>query len=1014
MKLRSVFLALCLLLFPLAAGAQFYTSGDEPPQDWMQLTTEHFIIIYPVGYSYDEVLKYAQALERFTPVVGVSSGMEPVKYDWGKMPVLLHARTNQSNGSVAWAPKRMDLYTLPEAAGSLSMPWIDQLAVHELRHVSQMQLGYRGIFKPINYIVGEMWNGSLAGIYSDKSILEGDAVVAETALSESGRGRQAAFLEYYRTAFREGDWRNWYRWRYGSYKYPAPDYYALGYMWISGMRYFRDIPDYTDRYYDFLVRRPWFMSKLTRTTKRFTGEKFKDVFRGITEQYDSLWHAEDLALGPFTEGRQVTPEPRLGTDYGNLVLVDDRLYGVVDGKASASTLISIDTDGSTRRIRPFSSKAGKLVADDARRRIYWAENVPDVRWTMAGRSIIRYCDYDTPARQTDLTVDGRMYNPAPSPDGNLVAVTSYPVEGGSRLVILSADDGSSLWESDCPGFQLTESAWFDGRIYGIGISDDGGFGLWSHPGDGPGEWTPVLEPSFQQVEDLGAEDGYLTFTSDRNHLQQLYAYYPETGVCQQLSNVRGGGTDFIAHGDSLIYVSQTIMGRMVFKGPLESPCPAEYGDVPTWIIPDAMAEQELEMQAIMPETRPFEVTDIKPYYPQTHAIRFHSWAPIWFDYDQISSFSGDFSFSTASPGVTGVFQNTLGNLYGWVGYSAHPDSYDSEGPWRHTGHLKINYSGLWPVIEANLTFNDHAAIQYGYQLYNGDEPHTTGWLMDGPNFTASVSAWVPLTFNKGGYLRGLVPKVSFGISNNRLNTSVVKFDKTDCFELLSNPAVFTGAEERENVMMKSLAASVRGYVVESRGESQPYPRYGIGAETGVFLRPGMTRVFSPAVYGYTYGYLPGFAPEQGLRLNILGEYLFTGDNMFPEIRVNCAPRGFGSGVADYLAGESPVHLRIGADYAIPLYLGDIDRLAPMLYIRNFLLVPHVDASLFGTNFLGSAGFDLTANLSTLLSLPFGGTIGFELDYLYGGRVPELMETKLLGDTIGNLPLSISLIFNMDI
>ena len=1019
MKLRSALIALCLLLFPLSAGAQFYTSGDEPPQEWMQFSTEHFIIIYPASYSFTEVLKYAEALERYTPVAGVSSGMEPGKLQWGKTPVLLHTRTNQSNGSVAWAPKRMDLYTLPEAKGSLALSWVDQLAVHELRHVSQMQLGYRGIFKPINYIVGEMWNGALAGIYSDKALLEGDAVVAETALTQSGRGREASFLEYYRTAFREGDWRKWSRWRYGSYKYPTPDHYALGYMMISGMRCFYDIPDYTDKYYDGIVRRPWPLGKLNRASKRMTGLKFKDSFRSIMEQYDSLWRAEDLSMGPFSEVRQLTPEPRLGTDFERLVFAGDRLYGIMRGKASAATLVSISQDGSVKDIRPFSYSAGKLVADDVRRRVYWAENITDKRWSMAGKSIVRYFNFDNPAKQYDLTSEGRLYNPAPSPDGSVVAATSYPVDGGSRLVVLSADDGAPLWESDCPGFQLTECAWLGGRIYGIGIADAGGFGLWSHPADGPGEWTQVLEPSFQQVEWLAADGNRLVFVSDRSHLQQLYAYYPATGACEQLTNVPGGGTEFKQAGDSLIYASQTRLGHLLFKTPVESPRPVDFGDVTPWTIPDEMAAQEAEMQAQTAAEKPyvFNPDDIspEPYYRQTHALRFHSWAPIWFDYDEITSFSGDFSFSQASPGVTGVFQNTLGNLYGFIGYSAHPDSYDTDGPWRHSGHLKLNYSGLFPVIQADVSFNDHAAIQYGYQLYNGEEPRTTGWLKeDVPFVSASVSAWVPLYFNKGGYLSGIVPKVSYGISNNSLNTSVVKMDTPDGFEILYNPPVFRCAEERENVFMQSFAASVRAYTMESRGSSQPYPRFGIGAETGYFMRPGLAGVFSPSVYGYVYGYLPGFTRVQGLRLNVLGEYLFVGEKMFPEIRVNCAPRGFSSAAADYLAQETPLHVRFGADYAIPVYVGDIDLFGSLAYIRNFLIVPHADASLFGPNFLGSAGVDITAELAHLLTLPFEGSLGFELDYLYGPRVPELQDAKVLGNNLGNLPLSIQLIFNMDI
>ena len=49
-------------------------------------------------------------------------------------------------------------------------------------------------------------------------------MAAETGLTMSGRARSADFLGYMRLAFSEGDWRNFYRWRYGSFKHFAPDY----------------------------------------------------------------------------------------------------------------------------------------------------------------------------------------------------------------------------------------------------------------------------------------------------------------------------------------------------------------------------------------------------------------------------------------------------------------------------------------------------------------------------------------------------------------------------------------------------------------------------------------------------------------------------------------------------------------------------------------------------------------------------------------------------------------------
>ena len=92
--------------------------------------------------------------------------MAPGGLQWGRTPVILHPFNPYSNGSVAWAPKRMDLYTHPEPYGSIPLSWMTQLTVHESRHVAQMQLAYRKPFRWVNYLVGEMWPGAVSALFT--------------------------------------------------------------------------------------------------------------------------------------------------------------------------------------------------------------------------------------------------------------------------------------------------------------------------------------------------------------------------------------------------------------------------------------------------------------------------------------------------------------------------------------------------------------------------------------------------------------------------------------------------------------------------------------------------------------------------------------------------------------------------------------------------------------------------------------------------------------------------------
>ena len=1005
MTVRRILLALFLLL-PVRAFAQFYLPGDEPRGRWEQIETPGYRIVYPEVLPPEEVLKYAQALEKYNPVAGLSAGMTPGQYHWGKMPVILHAYTPLSNGSVAWAPRRMDLYTTPEAYSPLALPWVDQLVIHEQRHVAQMQFGYRSYLRPLNYIVGEMWNGAAAGLFADKSFLEGDAVVAETALTNSGRGRCADFMNYYRVAFDNGDWRNWDRWRYGSYKYPSPDHYALGYMTISGMRCFYGIPDFTARYYDGLLRNPFPLGKLGRTSKKLTGLKLKDSMRRIMEENQKIWEAEDSQNGPYANAIQVSAQPRLATDYGSLIYAGGVLYAIKSGKAQAAELISLSPDGKERVIRPFASNCSSLYYDQVKGRLYWSETVADARWDLSGESIIRYLNLEKPSRLYDLVTGGRYFSPCPSPDGSLLSATLYPVSGGSFLAVIDADEGSVLWKSPCP-FQLTETTWFDGSIYALGV-DEGGIGLWRHPADGPGEWIQVLAPLPCQADNLGASESALQFESDRSGLRQLYSYDPSSGVLLQESNIKYGGTDFVEVGDSVYFVSQAPMGKMVFRtGGQWYGRSVNYEDIHKWVVADTLSAQEaVFIENARPERAGDEVSSPKKYGTLGHLVRFHSWAPIYFDYDEIQSMSGDFSYSMASPGITGLFQNDLGSLYGYVGYSAHPDTAPESSKWRHAAHLKLTYSGLYPVFEAGVSFNESNANQYRYHLVSGDGAGymaTAPSVLDKPLLSGWISARLPLSRTRGGVTQGVVPQITYGISNSRFNTGAVEA------ELPPGTGVsplFTGVRPGKNIFMQSLTMAARAYSVRGRGSSQVYPRYGAGAELGYSLRPGLERIFAPSAYGYLYGYLPGFTRVQGLKLNVLSQYIFRGREMFPESRVNCAPRGFDAGVGPYYAQRGNFHIRGGLDYAIPVYVGDLCIPGSILYIKNFVVTPHADAALLGPQMLASAGVDISANVPCALGVPFGFTIGVGLDYPFTGAIPEELR--------GKHAVSARFIFSMDI
>ena len=112
-----------------------------------------------------------------------------------KFPIILHNHYGLSNGFVAWLPRRSEFYTLsPSQDHSLvgNNSWLNTLAIHEYRHVAQQEFALsKLLFKLAALFNGELWPATLTSIHFPDWYFEGDAIMAETTLSNYGRGREA-------------------------------------------------------------------------------------------------------------------------------------------------------------------------------------------------------------------------------------------------------------------------------------------------------------------------------------------------------------------------------------------------------------------------------------------------------------------------------------------------------------------------------------------------------------------------------------------------------------------------------------------------------------------------------------------------------------------------------------------------------------------------------------------------------------------------------------------------------
>ena len=1017
--MRYLKLLILFLFIPFAASAQFFVTGDDPGRlKWNFIDTESYRVIYPQG-SDSLARVYARKLEKYKVPVSRTSGYMTGEGDGKIMPVMIHAY-NDANGSVAWAPKRMDLFTIPTVYNPEPLPWSTMLSVHESRHVTQMQFGLTERQKPGKWFLGQGWNIITFLLYPGSANTEGDAVVAETALTPSGRGRTADFLNYYWVAFDNNDFRGWFKWRYVSQIRYSPTYYALGYMTIGGIRYLYDRPYLMSEGLHMVAAHPGKIGCLYDINKQVTGKNWEGMWQEVSRSMYDLWKKDADRRAPYTPSEMVLPESKRYTDYTDLLSVGSDIYSIKKGHVHTPSLVRIDKDGKEHFICSYPHTASAPRWDAASDRIYWSETKNDARWTLETHSDIRYIQGGKGFRKTFRNKE-MLFNPVP--DGEEILSIQYLTDGHSALNILESHKGKVISTIPAPdSLQLVEVAKIGKDIFVTAVSENG-FGIYKVE---DGSWSQILDPLPVKIKDFQAYRDELIFTCDRTGVNELYHFNPVTGELRQKTSTRYGSSDFEYSQDGryLYFSSQTMMGKHPFRTSVESLMnrKVQFDSLYKYPIAERMKEQEMMAAkkqgydaAVTVKEEDVQISQPKRYRKVPHMFNLHTWFPAYISVDNVmNNLSFDPLWQVLSLGVSGVFQNNLATAVGEAGYSAHKDPYN-KAKWRHSGHMKFTYSGLYPIFQFSFDINDRGARQFcNYtDTATGDIFMVDSRELKTPYVSGKATMYVPFNFSSGGWSKGVVPKVSYTISNDIFDSGSVLLERGNKEDenLSSINNNFIGHIEGKKYISQKMSGSVRAYAMRYIANSQVYPRWGIGAEAGVSSGLENYKVFSPMGYVYGYGYVPGFIRTQGIKLSAMWQTKLRDSSPFSQPVVDVLPRGLSDNttLASHLALYNPNLIRLTADYAIPVFIGDITIGGNWLAIKRLVVYPHFDYTFIGKKTgLWSAGLDLTADLHAIITLEWPCSVG--LSFSWNGGVNNTWNT--LSDKIEMNKWFLGPVFNL--
>lgn len=741
---RNIIIGGSILLATLQCRAQFYDHGQDPASlKWEQIRSEHFRLVFPADFG-GEARRMAHILETYYEPNSTFLNHRP-----SSIPVVLHNHSVLSNGFVAWAPKRMELVTTP-AAGSYSHDHLEQLALHEFRHVVQVDKLRQGFTKGLSWAIGEAGTGLVAGILPFW-YLEGDATDAETRLSLAGRGRLPSFeMELKAILAGEDQMFPYEKAVYGSYKDYVPNHYKTGYQMVAhgrnkyGNQLWENVVNYAGR-------KPFTIYPNYFSLKKYTGLSKTGLYRETFTALSDHWE-KSTASRELTDFRKVNRKGKKHyTSYYFPAWINDSvIFSRKSGIDQINEFVAIDRSGKEKRIhRPGFSDAVRISV--AANRIVWTEVRYDPRWERRSYSMIKLWDINA-GQEKIIGLKGRYFAPDLSSDGNFIACVESDVQNRYYLVILHANTGDVISRIPSPGNgYLQYPTWNDdrSRIYMTSLSGMSKEIVYYELR--PGEWGTVFHAGAVDIAELDCKGDFLVFRGAFSGIDNIHAMDLKTSEIQQVTSARFGAFSpcLSANTDTLLYADYTSQGYDVVKTAFD---PTEFTpleDVKTDSEQLNIPSEEEVLNVPVPGNPEQDSYESTPYRKIGNLFSFHSWAPLYADLDDPS-----IEDLEVSPGLMLVSQNLLSTATTVLGYE-----YKLEDRKNYL-HASFTWSGWYPKMKFSLDYGGSPLI---------GRPDTIPLPSEiARDLKMRTRIWLPLNLTYSRFVTGLWPSVEAAYSRTIL------------------------------------------------------------------------------------------------------------------------------------------------------------------------------------------------------------------------------------------------------
>lgn len=700
------YLLLILLLFSkLHLSAQIFDfEQSKPTIRWHQLQTPHIKLIFPA--SFDNLApQLLQQLDRARLYSSVDLHRQVRRY-----PIVIQNMSVEANGFVQLAPRKSELFSTPSGTPD-NQAWLSNLAIHEWRHIAQMQQLTKGLSKPFFEQLALAWWGiSLPAWY-----FEGDAVYQETIFSQGGRGRLPSWEMPIRANELSRKNYSYDQYILGSYKHNIPSYYSIGYLMNASLH--ADFGSLVSQeLLDNMRANPLRPYNFRYAFKKITRKTPKNYFQQIITDLNSQWTQQEAKQNhtnyqPISEQKQTFP-----TNY-LLPKQLDATHTVVlkQGHQFLPQLVALSANKEQNlvytgtQIHPHYDLKDSLLT--------WDEYRVDKRYRKNSYSLINTYNMKT-GRVKQLTKNSRYYSPVFHPWKMEIAVVKVSLNNQASLVILDQHTGAELQEVAMPmGLHIQHPQFHPSgkKLVAIGITEAGTQLLEISLTDSL--LSPLGEISNQQYERPSYFKEDIIFKAHFNGRDNIYRWQQADKRIVQLTEARFGAfnpsidslskrlffNDYQASGHLAASVSLDSVGNT----PIE-----ELQDLFTHYYRAGLAASTPAAPILKIQTKDsLEIPEITAYKGLGRTFNFHSLT--------ISSNQFD-NFDNYKPGLFWLSNNVLNTTQAILGVEHDTDlnktTYSAELAYqKYFPKITLRYENRGQQSAARLQSNRDSLVQFDWR-----------------------------------------------------------------------------------------------------------------------------------------------------------------------------------------------------------------------------------------------------------------------------------------------------------